>query len=279
MKGWRRAVVTSERDSLSSSPPPIFALSLDSVNLSSTMYGALIAPSSPVHGGKPSSSGRKPPSTFARAASRVSPQFVLLVLFNVSILFYFHYHPVALPDPPALLEGAAFTSFTSNRHGSDHHHHIGSNGLSAASHKNDSSLATPDISTMTCELCIAEPSHPLCVYGLDNIRLSRAYEGSGHRVRKVIEKALRGEVVEISLIGASVSAGTGIPYRESSQGAQQWQNWFMEDFKRLFPKTVLHLGILPGMGSKSSSFRLEPGDCETVDERYVETEADSSTLP
>lgn len=51
--------------------------------------------------------------------------------------------------------------------------------------------------TATCEVCVHSPDDPLCVYGLDNVRLSRSYLGSGHRVRKVIEKALRGEAIRV----------------------------------------------------------------------------------
>lgn len=43
-------------------------------------------------------------------------------------------------------------------------------------------------------------------YGQNNIRLSRTYEGSGTRVRKVMQKALRGEKIKIAVVGGSVSA-------------------------------------------------------------------------
>lgn len=51
------------------------------------------------------------------------------------------------------------------------------------------------------------PNDPLVKeYGQNNIRLSRTYEGSGTRVRKVMEKALRGEKIKIAVVGGSVSA-------------------------------------------------------------------------
>lgn len=50
------------------------------------------------------------------------------------------------------------------------------------------------------------PDDPLVrEYGQNNIRLSRTYEGSGWRVRKVLEKALRGEAISIAVVGGSVS--------------------------------------------------------------------------
>lgn len=64
-----------------------------------------------------------------------------------------------------------------------------------------------DPAPRSCETCVANPADPLCAYGIDNVRLSRMYEGSGFRLRKVVEKALRGERVSIGIIGASVTAG------------------------------------------------------------------------
>lgn len=59
--------------------------------------------------------------------------------------------------------------------------------------------------TQSCEVCVATPDDPLCEYGLDNIRLSRAYEGSGTRVRRVLQRAIRGEEIRIGVLGASVT--------------------------------------------------------------------------
>lgn len=46
-------------------------------------------------------------------------------------------------------------------------------------------------------------------YGQNNIRLSRTYEGSGARVRKVLQKAMRGEPIKIAAVGGSVSTVSG----------------------------------------------------------------------
>jgi hypothetical protein len=42
-------------------------------------------------------------------------------------------------------------------------------------------------------------------YGQNNIRLSRTYEGTGHRVRKLLQKVIRGEKIKIAAVGGSVS--------------------------------------------------------------------------
>lgn len=46
-------------------------------------------------------------------------------------------------------------------------------------------------------------------YGQNNIRLSRTYEGSGARIRKVLQKAMRGETIKIAAVGGSVSTVSG----------------------------------------------------------------------
>ncbi|KAM0749799.1 hypothetical protein T439DRAFT_326695 [Meredithblackwellia eburnea MCA 4105] len=107
------------------------------------------------------------------------------------------------------------------------------------------------LSVASCEVCVADPTNPLCEYGLDNVRLSRSYQGSGFRVRKVIEKALRGETVRIGIIGASVSCGHGL------RGRQKWFEAFLEDFKKMFPKTKLYDGSSPGMNSQFYSYCFE----------------------
>ena len=42
-------------------------------------------------------------------------------------------------------------------------------------------------------------------YGQNNLRLSRTYEGTGARVRKLLQKAMRGEKIKIAAVGGSVS--------------------------------------------------------------------------
>lgn len=46
-------------------------------------------------------------------------------------------------------------------------------------------------------------------FGLASIKRSRRYEGSGERVRRVLQKAVNGEQVRIGLLGGSVSTGHG----------------------------------------------------------------------
>ena len=45
-------------------------------------------------------------------------------------------------------------------------------------------------------------------YGQNNLRLSRTYEGTGARVRKLLQKALRGEKIKIAAVGGSVSTAS-----------------------------------------------------------------------
>jgi hypothetical protein len=45
---------------------------------------------------------------------------------------------------------------------------------------------------------------------MNSVRLSRQFEGSGVRVRRALEKALRGEEIGIGILGASVTAGTSL---------------------------------------------------------------------
>ena len=40
-------------------------------------------------------------------------------------------------------------------------------------------------------------------YGRHNIKLSRSYEGSGERIKRVLQKALRGEQIRIGVVGGS----------------------------------------------------------------------------
>lgn len=74
-------------------------------------------------------------------------------------------------------------------------------------------------------------------YGQNNIRLSRTYEGSGARVRKLLQKTMRGEKIKIAAVGGSVSTvrttavaarkrvdaytlhyqGHGVPYPHTSE--------------------------------------------------------------
>lgn len=93
----------------------------------------------------------------------------------------------------------------------------------------------------SCRLCDSDPTNPLCDYGDSAIRMSRAYEGSGLRVRRFLEKALRGEEVVIGVIGASVTVGHGIGDH------QTWVNRWFEGFQEQFPKARLINGAAPAM--------------------------------
>lgn len=95
----------------------------------------------------------------------------------------------------------------SSKKGSQHSHV--KDGKGGRSRKYGVAGTVPAHPSMSCEVCVTHPEDPLCVYGIDNVRLSRMYQGSGHRVRKVLEKALRGEKISIGILGASVSVGRG----------------------------------------------------------------------
>ena len=97
----------------------------------------------------------------------------------------------------------------------------------------------------SCELCVLNATDPLCRYGIDSVRMSRSYEGSGFRVRRFLEKALRGEAVRIGVIGASVSMGHGVVHL----GRSTWHKIFMDDFQTLFPTATLQLGLAGGADS------------------------------
>ncbi|GAA5992048.1 hypothetical protein JCM10908_000717 [Rhodotorula pacifica] len=79
-------------------------------------------------------------------------------------------------------------------------------------------------------------------FGSDNFRLSQVHVGSGYRIRKVLEKAARGEKLTIGLLGGSVSLGHGTD-PESGQrnkyGAvpleQQWHHFVIRYIQHIFP--------------------------------------------
>ncbi|GAA5957119.1 hypothetical protein JCM21900_003103 [Sporobolomyces salmonicolor] len=132
---------------------------------------------------------------------------------------------------------------------------------------------TPALATSSCEVCILDPSDPLCEYGIDSVRLSRAYEGSGARLRRVLEKALRGEEVGIGVIGASVTAGHAVPVRE---GVQRWPERFFDDFQKLFPRAKLHVGAVAATDSKFFSYCFEAVVPRDLDLYLVELDINNS---
>ncbi|KAK4703408.1 translation initiation factor 2 subunit 2, partial [Phenoliferia sp. Uapishka_3] len=116
----------------------------------------------------------------------------------------------------------------------------------------------------SCDPCVLDPLDPLCGYGMDNIRLSEMYMGSGHRVRRVMEKALRGDRVSIGIIGASVTAGHGV------EGHLKWQEVFLADWMEVFPNTTVYDGSRPGMNSEFYSFCFDAFVPPTADLYLVE---------
>lgn len=105
--------------------------------------------------------------------------------------------------------------------------------------------------TQSCEVCVSTPADALCLkYGIDSVRISRAYEGSGFRMRRFLAKALRGEEVVIGVIGASVSAGHGLRGKMESA----WQNVVFKDFLERFPSAKIVDASSAGMDSET--FRL-----------------------
>lgn len=123
-------------------------------------------------------------------------------------------------------------------------------------HSSPSTAPPPPLSISpadSCEVCVLDPSDPLCQYGIDNIRLSRAYEGSGYRVRKMLEKGLRGEEITIGVIGASVTQGHGL------RGKPTYHDHLLEGLLELFPGQVKRFdGSSSGMNSESRFVRCRP---------------------
>mgnify|MGYP001580757669 CR=1 FL=1 len=110
---------------------------------------------------------------------------------------------------------------------------------------NNTDFATPPPPPASCELCVLNATDPLCHYGIDTVRMSRTYEGSGYRVRRFLEKALRGEPVSIGVLGASVSMGHGIAHL----GRPTWHQVFFADFVKIFPSATIHEGLAAGTDS------------------------------
>ncbi|KAG0656083.1 CRISPR-associated endonuclease/helicase Cas3 [Rhodotorula mucilaginosa] len=89
----------------------------------------------------------------------------------------------------------------------------------------------------------------MCEYGLDNIRLSRAYEGSGARLRKILARGSQGHAINVGVLGASVTAGHGL-----APGSPRWHEHFFSDFQTLFPNARMHVGAAGGVNSHFLSY-------------------------
>ncbi|KAK9898571.1 hypothetical protein P389DRAFT_167095 [Cystobasidium minutum MCA 4210] len=77
------------------------------------------------------------------------------------------------------------------------------------------------------------PNDPLVTeYGQNNIRLSRTYEGSGVRVRRVLQKAIRGEPIKIAVMGGSVSTGHSLTWPHTAENHMHLRvhKWFQDTF-------------------------------------------------
>lgn len=94
--------------------------------------------------------------------------------------------------------------FGNTHDGQGHQHHHQRVAEASQRNSTDSVSATvatysDSIGTASCEVCISNPEDPLCEYGIDNIRLSRTYQGSGHRVRQLLAKADAGQPIRIGV--------------------------------------------------------------------------------
>lgn len=111
----------------------------------------------------------------------------------------------------------------------------------------DSGLAASsleDDTTRSCEVCLINPDSPLCYVSRKTIKSSQAVIGSGTRVRRLLEKAERGENVRIGVIGASVTRGQGLDY-----GQKTFAHAFFEDFKSMYPRSELFVGAVAATNS------------------------------
>lgn len=143
-----------------------------------------------------------------------SPAFLVLLTFN-AIYFCYVYSTQQLPQLPHSLDPAAeylqslhLPHFSPSNDTAEVAEQEGVEDTTARAsgkkvkpfgHKGAAAaaFALAEQGKGSCEVCVQNPEDPLCEYGLDNIRLSRSYQGSGHRVRKVMERAMRGEKIRV----------------------------------------------------------------------------------
>ncbi|WWC93165.1 uncharacterized protein L201_008133 [Kwoniella dendrophila CBS 6074] len=113
-------------------------------------------------------------------------------------------------------------------------------------------------------------------YGRTNIRMTRAYEGSHHRIRQFLHKALRGEHLTASVIGGSIT-----------KGHQVWVNeiWFHKFWEWLNEFVGEDVGVTqvngaaPATGSDYFSFCFPlhiPTDSDIV---FVELAVNDEGIP
>ncbi|GAA5821966.1 hypothetical protein JCM10212_004090 [Sporobolomyces blumeae] len=142
---------------------------------------------------------------------------------------------------------------------------------SSSSSSSLANLADNQLATQSCEVCILNPNDPLCHYGIDSVRMSRQYEGSAARVRKALEKALRGEEIGIGVIGASVTAGHSV-----LPGQQKWQDKFYADFLTMFPTAKMHVGAIGATDSRFFSYCWEAVVPRNLDIYIVELDINNN---
>ncbi|SCV73159.1 BQ2448_7084 [Microbotryum intermedium] len=126
--------------------------------------------------------------------------------------------------------------------------------------------------TQSCELCIVDRHNPLCEYGIDNIRQSRHFMGSGHRVRRFMEKALRGENVTIGVMGASDTAGHGL------KNGLSWHERMTEQLQAHFPNLKVHVGAEAGMNSKLFAYCFDSVVPRDLDMYMVELDINNDAV-
>lgn len=100
----------------------------------------------------------------------------------------------------------------------------------------------------SCELCHVDPTNALCQYGEHNIRLSRAFEGSGYRLQRFLRKMVAGEEVQVGVLGASITQGHSV-----LPGEQTWQEAWFADLQKDYPNVKMHVGAV---GATDSQVRL-----------------------
>ncbi|BGP56676.1 hypothetical protein JCM8202_001294 [Rhodotorula sphaerocarpa] len=111
------------------------------------------------------------------------------------------------------------------------------------------SAATTNLAVQSCEVCHLDPTNPLCEYGEHNIRLSRAFEGSGYRLQRFMRKVLAGEEVQIGVLGASVTQGHSVPF-----GNPIWHEVWFKDFQERYPNSKMHVGAVGATDSEFFSY-------------------------
>lgn len=121
---------------------------------------------------------------------------------------------------PSALDASSFFSQYSHDNaqhvltGSDQQQQVLSNATTSSSHLGAGSRYRPapgfEDSLPNCRISDLINDPLTKEYGQNNIRLSRSYEGTGQRVRRVLLKALRGEPIRIAVLGGSVSSVGGI---------------------------------------------------------------------